>query len=96
MKINFNRRRIETICIFLSFVLVVLLVIFAILAIADHLFSWDILSKDFENVAVLLMSATGIVIGATFLISLMVNFSLISISLEKIAEKFNSNNKQDE
>ncbi len=90
MKINFNRRKIETICIFLSFILVILLVIFGILSIADELFSWDILSENLENVAILLISATGIIIGATFLISLMVNFSLISISLEKIAEKFNS------
>lgn len=92
MKIFFNRRKIETICIFLSFILVILLVIFGILAIADGLFSWDILSEDFENIAILLMSATGIIIVATFLISLMVNFSLISISLEKIAEKFNLKN----
>lgn len=92
MRINFNRRKIETICIFLSFILVILLVIFGILSIADELFSWDILSDNLENVAILLMSATGIIIGATFLISLMVNFSLISISLEKIAEKFNSKN----
>jgi uncharacterized membrane protein YidH (DUF202 family) len=90
MKINFNRRKIESICIFLSFVLVILLVIFGILSVADELFNWDILSEKLENVAILLMSATGMVIGATFLISLMVNFSLISLSLEKIAEKLNS------
>ena len=96
MKIKFNRRKIETICIFLSFVLVILLVIFGILSIADELFSWDILTNRLEKVAFLLMSATGITVGATFLISLMVNFSLISISLEKIAEKFNPNNKENE
>jgi hypothetical protein len=96
MKIKFNRRRIETICIFLSFILVILLVIFAILSIADELLSWDILSEKLEKIAILLMSATGIIIAATFLISLMVNFSLISISLEKIAEKFTTNNKQNE
>jgi hypothetical protein len=96
MKIQFNRRKVETICIFLSFILVLLLVILGIVAIADGIFSWDILSENLENVAVLFMSAIGIIIGATFLISLMVNFSLISISLEKIADKFNSNNKQDE
>ena len=93
MNINFNRRKIETICIFLSFVLVVFLVIFGILAIADEIFSWDILSDKLENIVILLMSATGIVIGATFLISLMVNFSLISISLEKIADKYNKDDK---
>lgn len=92
MKIEFNRRRIESICIFLSFILVVLLVIFGILAIADELFAWDILSKNLENIAILIMSATGIIIGATFLISLMVNFSLISISMEKMADRKHSKN----
>lgn len=96
MKISFNRRKIETICIFLSFILVILLVIFGILSVADQIFSWDILTENMENVAILFMSATGIIIGATFLISLMVNFSLISISLEKIAEKFFTNSKKDE
>ncbi len=91
MRILFNRRKIETICIFLSFILVILLVIFGILAMADELFNWDLLSENLENIAILLMSAIGIIIGATFLISLMVNFSLISLSLEKIAEKFDPN-----
>jgi ribose/xylose/arabinose/galactoside ABC-type transport system permease subunit len=94
MRINFNRRKIESICIFLSFILVILLVIFGILSVADELFNWDILSDKLENVAILLMSATGMVIGATFLISLMVNFSLISLSLEKIADKLNSNQEK--
>lgn len=94
MKINFNRRKIESICIFLSFILIILLVIFGILSVADELFNWDILSDKLENIAILLMSATGMVIGASFLISLMVNFSLISLSLEKIANKLNSNQEK--
>lgn len=93
MNIKFDRRKIETLCIFLSFILVIFLVIFGILAIADNLFSWDILPENLENVAILLISATGIIIGAAFLISLMVNFSLISISLERIAEKFDPKNE---
>ena len=59
-------------------------------SIADELFSWNLFSEKIEKIAILLMSSTGIIIMATFLLSLMVNFSLISISLEKIAEKFNS------
>ena len=93
MEIHLNRRKIETICIFLSFVLIILLAIFGILAIADTLFSWDILTDKLENIAALLMSAAGIIIGASFLLSLMVNFSIISISMEKIAD--NRNNKSD-
>jgi hypothetical protein len=96
MKINFNRRKIETICFFLSFLLVILLTVFGILSIADSIFSWDILTAELENIAILLMSATGIIIGATFLISLMVNFSLISISMEKIADNLTKKDKNGE
>ena len=85
MEINFNRRKIESICILLCFVLIVLLVIFAILAIADEIFAWDLLSDNLERIARLFLSSIGITIGATFLMSLMINFSLISISIEKIA-----------
>jgi hypothetical protein len=91
MKIGFNRRKIESICILLSFLMIVTLALFGILAIADELFSWDLLSDNIEKVALLFMSAFGITIGATFLMSLMVNFSLISISLEKIAENKKGN-----
>ena len=96
MKINFNRRKIETICIFLSFILVIMLTVFGILAVADEMLYWDILTENLENIAILLMSATGIIIGATFLISLMVNFSLISISMEKIAENLSTKDKSHE
>ncbi len=92
MEINFNRRKIESICILICFVLIVLLVIFAILAIADEIFAWDLLSDNLERIATLFLSSIGVTIGATFLMSLMINFSLISISIEKIAgDKSKSN-----
>ena len=90
MKIRFNRRKIETFCIFLSFVLVIILALFGIFAIADGLFSWDLLTEKTENIVVLIMSAIGIIIGATFLISLMVNLSLISINVERIADGYDN------
>lgn len=86
MKISFNRRKIESTCILLSFLLIIILALFGIIAIADEIFAWDLLSENIEKVTILFMSAVGITIGATFLMSLMVNFSLISISLEKMAE----------
>jgi hypothetical protein len=80
----------------MSFSLVVLLTVFGILAVADNIFSWDILTESMEDVALLLMSATGIIVVATFLISLMVNFSLISISMEKIADKLDKKSMNNE
>jgi TRAP-type C4-dicarboxylate transport system permease small subunit len=69
-----------------------LLVFFAILAIADEIFAWDLLSDNLEKIATLFLSSIGITVGATFLMSLMINFSLISISIEKIAEKKTKSN----
>jgi len=78
MKISFNRRKIETFCILIVFVLVIVLAGLAIFAVADGIFAWDILTDRIEKVAVLLMSVFGIIIVAAFLISLMANLSLIS------------------
>ena len=81
MKISFNRRKIETFCILIVFVLVIVLAVLAIFAVADGIFAWDILTDRIEKVAVLLMSVFGIIIVAAFLISLMANLSLISLVL---------------
>nr|NQU93127.1 hypothetical protein [Bacteroidota bacterium] len=94
MNIKFNKRKIETSCILISFVLVVVLTISAIFAIADGLFSWDILPENIEKIAILFMSASGLIIVATFLISLMVNLSLISLNVEKIANKINKQEQE--
>ncbi|UZR94197.1 hypothetical protein [Chondrinema litorale] len=88
MNINFNRRKIESICILLSFTLVIIITILGILATADEIFNWDLLPPNIENVMVLLLTSIAMVIGASFIISLMINFSIISISLEKFADKF--------
>lgn len=90
MTVKFNRRKIETVSIFFSISLIFILVLFGIFAIADNLFSWDILSENLEKIAILLISAIAMIIGATFLISLLINFSILSISLERIANKFES------
>jgi hypothetical protein len=94
MNIVFNRRKIERICIMISFVLVVILSILGVFAIADGIFNWDLFSRGIEKILMLFMWASGIIIIATFLISLMVNLSLISSSVEKIAE--NSKAKDNE
>lgn len=88
MKISFNRRRIETVCIAISFLLVVLITFLGIVAMADSIFNWDILPPNIENIMSLFMIAIAMVIGASFLISLMINFSLISLSLERFADNF--------
>jgi|GEM_PF-1022098 len=88
MNMNFNRRKIETVCILLSFSLVVLLTFLGILATADEIFNWDILPENIEKIMILLFSSIRMVIGASFVLSLMINFSIISISLELFSENF--------
>ena len=95
MNIKFNRRKIETICILLSFTLVIIITVLGILAFADEIFRWDILPINMERIMALLFASIAMVIGASFVISLMINFSLISISLEKFSENFEKFVKND-
>jgi len=93
----FNKRKIEAVCIILSFLLIIVFSFLLILGIADSLFNWDIFPQHIENVIILVMVSTGIVIIACFLLSLMINLSLISTSLEKIADTIKpEEQKQDE
>ena len=94
MTIKIDRRKIESICIFISLTLVVILAFLGILALADGILNWDILPPKLEKIAFLFMGICAIVILASFLICLMVNFSLLAINLEKIANKICSNENE--
>ncbi len=87
MKISFNKRRIETACIILAFFLVLLMTFLLILAIADQIFQWDIFPPLIERIGIFIMISITLIIGACSIINFMVNFSLISMSLETLAEK---------
>lgn len=87
MKLKFDRRKIESFCIVLSFALVLFITFLGILAITDETLGWDILPENMEKIMILIMSSVGMVLGATFLISIMTNFSIISLSMERIADK---------
>jgi len=93
----FNKRKIEAVCILLSFLLIIVFSFLLILGIADSLFEWDIFPKHIENAIILFMASTGIIVAASFLLSLMINLSLISASIEKIADTIKpEEKKQDE
>jgi len=87
MIIKINRRKIESYCLITSFLLVIVLTISSIFAVADQLFNWDLLPKNIENIVFLLMWSSGFILIASFLISLMTNLSIISLSIEKISKK---------
>jgi len=90
----FNKRKIETTCILLSFFLIIILAFLLIIAIADTIFHWDIFPKEIEKIMILFMAASGVIIAACFILSLMVNLSLISSNLEKIADSFKPEEKK--
>ena len=85
MTIRFPRRKIETTCIALSFGLTIVLAFFIILLMADEILDWDIFTRNMENVLGMIIASFGVVLGACFLIVLMVNMSIASISMERVA-----------
>lgn len=91
MKIKFENRKIADNCTFIAYVLILILSFLGILAVADVLFRWNILSDNMEKVAYLIMWASVIIIFSAFLISLMVNMNIMSQSLEDISKHLNQN-----
>ena len=87
MKISFDKKKIETVCIVLTFLLIVTITILCILAAADGIFNWDIFTEFMGNVGILVMSAMGMIIAACFVIHIMVTLSMISSNIERIADK---------
>lgn len=92
MIIKFNRRKIETSCLIISFILIIVLTISSIFAIADEIFNWNILPKNIENIVFLFMWASGFILIAAFLISIMANISLISLNIETISKNIKKKN----
>ncbi len=89
MKINFENRKIADNCTFIAYCLIIVISFLGILAIADGLFRWDILSPGIEKVAYLIMFSSVIIIFSAFLISLMVNMNIMSQSMEDISKHLN-------
>ncbi len=87
MKLKFDNRKIADNCTFIAFCLMMLICFLGIIAIADIIFRWDILSENLQRLAYLVIWASIVVIISTFLISLMVNLNIISNSIENIADK---------
>ena len=90
MKLKFDNRKIADTCTFIAYCLIILMSALGIVAVADLLFGWDILSGNIEKLAYLIMFTSMIIILGAFLISLMVNMNIISHGVENIAKEKNS------
>ncbi len=92
MKIKFNSRKIADNCTLIAYFLILIISFLGILAIADGIFNWDILSQRIERLAYLFISASIVIIIGSFLISLMVNMNSMSRSLENIDSNLKNGN----
>jgi hypothetical protein len=87
MKFNFNRRKIELICTSLSFYLLLILLVLWISYKADDYFNWDIIPNNFQGFFErFLLSSVGGVILFSIIMSVILNISLVSTNLERIAD----------
>ena len=93
MQLKFNKRTIADNCTYIAYILILIIGFLAILGIADFIFRWDILSKNLERLAYLFIWANVVVIFSSFLISMMVNMSIMSESMEKIADNLSKPTK---
>ena len=80
-----DRTKTEALATFLATVALGLLAWLGILASADGIFTWDILPPLLDKVAVLVIVSLCIILGASVLLSIMLNISIIARRLSAIA-----------
>ena len=87
MKIKFSKRQVEIVCTYIAYVLLLLSLALWIFYQADRTFDWDILPSGAQQIIeeFIIPSIGGIVL-ITFVISILLNISLASVSIEKIAQ----------
>lgn len=96
MKIEFDNRQISNRCTVIAYYLILGMSFLGILAVADVLFRWDILTPAFQRLAYLIMWASVIIIFGCFLISLMVNMNIMSKSMEDIVYHLNQSKDEND
>lgn len=82
-----NRRTLDALSTYLAVWTVGLLVALGILAAADGIFGWDLLSPFLDKVAVLVLVSLAILLAATVLVSALVNLSTIASALSRLADR---------
>ncbi len=85
-----DRKKMEESCTCLAVIVLAILVMLSILGIADGIFNWDILPPTLDNIAMLIMGSLAIILGACVLVSVMLNLSIITVKISKIADRENN------
>ena len=98
MKLQFRRRKVEIICTYTFYVLMIAMAVLFILYRADAVFNWNIMSPNVQRyVESLFIPAIVFFIVGAFVLSFIINISLISSNLERIADSLEEKkNKDDE
>lgn len=77
-------RSVETYVTRLALVLLSLAAFLCILCLADILLSWDVFEPNLQKFAVLIVGAVFVLMLSTIAISIMLNLSLLSKSVERV------------
>ncbi len=85
---KFRRRQIETFCTYITYQLTLLLAIIFVFTMLIEFFDWEFIPSRTERIIWrLVIPALGIILAASAGLSLWLNFSLLSTSIEAIAAK---------
>lgn len=82
-----DRQKLESSATFAALVLLAVMLLGGVVAIADGVFRWDLLSEGFERVAVFLLGSTFALLASCVLVSVMLNLSIIAQKLSEAVDR---------
>jgi hypothetical protein len=82
-----DRQKLESSATFAALVLLAVMLLGGVIAIADGVFRWDLLSDSFERVAVFLLGSTFALLVGCVLVSVMLNLSIIAQKLSEAVDR---------
>jgi hypothetical protein len=82
-----DRQKLESSATFAALVLLAVMALGGVVAIADGVFKWDLLSEGMERIAVFLMGSTFALLLSCVLVSVMLNLSIIAQKLAQAVDR---------
>jgi hypothetical protein len=82
-----DRQKLESSATFAALVLLAIMLLGGVIAIADGVFRWDLLSEGFERLAVFLLGSTFALLVGCVLVSVMLNLSIIAQKLSEAVDR---------
>lgn len=88
-----QRKTIENITAQLTVIMLFIMTFGGIIFAADLMFAWNLFPPRMETFIYFLLTSCMLIIIASVLVNIMINFSILALSVEELAEKYN--NKKD-